>query len=233
MPKDSAAKFTAVPELESTSESEEMYLITVARAIEDGSDRPVPVAVIAKRLQVSVASANEMVRKLVGRGMLDYEPYHGVELSPAGTAIAQRVLRTRRLWGTFLADHLGLTPTEADDQACLLEHVTLADAVDRLADFLGDPATGPLGHPIPRLNSRSDSTVSIRLGDLGIGGAAEIIAVSCPDQARAFLASEGLVPGARVSVIGVGEAGLLLAVDGHHVNVSSEIAASIEVDKGA
>ena len=118
----------------STSESEEMYLITVARAAEDGETGPIPIARVAKELHISVASANEMVRKLTARELLEYEPYRGVRLTDLGSRVAERVLRTRRLWATFLADHLGLTPVEADDQACLLEHVTLPDAVNIFND---------------------------------------------------------------------------------------------------
>ena len=119
-----------------TSESEEMYLITVARAAEDGRTGPVPVAMLAEHLGVSVASTNEMVRKLAARDLLTYEPYRGVELTPLGARVSERVLRTRRLWSTFLANHLGLSPTEADDQACLLEHVTMPEATERLAAAL-------------------------------------------------------------------------------------------------
>ena len=58
---------TAEPHLsspDSTSESEEMYLITVARAAEGGATGPIPVARVAQELEISVASANEMVKKL-------------------------------------------------------------------------------------------------------------------------------------------------------------------------
>ena len=132
-----------------TSESEEMYLITVARAAEDGESTPIPMGYIAKRLSVSVPSAHEMVHRLVERGLLNYEPYHGVDLTEAGGDVADRVLRTRRLWATFLSEHLGFSPEEADDQACEFEHVTTDEAARRLASFLGNPESGPLGNPIP------------------------------------------------------------------------------------
>ena len=50
-----------------TSEAEEMYLITIARAVEDGHPEPVPVSLVARELDVSAVSANQMVRKLAGR----------------------------------------------------------------------------------------------------------------------------------------------------------------------
>src|SRR3989337_2616903 len=145
MPEHRTAGVTGRPEPSTTSESEEMYLITVARATEEGRSGPVPLALIADTLAVSVASANEMVRKLA-------RP------------------RPRRLWGTFLADHLGLSPRAADDQACHLEHVTTPDSADRLAEFLGDPEADPLGLPIPG-PWRPSTTVAppILLSETGAG----------------------------------------------------------------
>lgn len=132
-----------------TSPSEEMYLITVAVAEEEGRPLPLPLADLAQALAISPVSANQMVRRLEERGLVKYHPYHGVALTIPGRQEARRVLRGRRLWGTFLVEHLGFTPEEADALACGLEHVTPPEAADRLARFLGDPALGPLGDPIP------------------------------------------------------------------------------------
>jgi DtxR family Mn-dependent transcriptional regulator len=126
-----------------------MYLITVALAEEEGRPGPLALAGLAQSLAISPVSANQMVRRLADQGLVEYHPYHGVSLTPAGRRAARRVLRGRRLWATFLVAHLGFTPEEADTLACSLEHVTPPEAADRLAQFLGNPAVGPLGHPIP------------------------------------------------------------------------------------
>ena len=231
MPEHSAPAFVPSPENARTSESEEMYLITVARAGEDGRAGPVPVADIASELSVSVASANQMIRKLADRGLLRYEPYHGVELSDDGHRVADRVLRTRRLWASFLADHLGFSPGDADDQACHLEHVTSAEAADRLASYLGNPEAGPLGRPIPAGASEPERRrPHLRLADLAVGGVAEIVAIGADDGALEFFAAEGLVPGADVTVTGAGESGWLVAVGGTVVHLSEGLARAIEVE---
>ena len=126
-----------------------MYLITVAVAEEEGRPGPLALADLAQSLAISPVSANQMVRRLQEQGLVEYHPYHGVSLTPAGRQAARRVLRGRRLWATFLVAHLAFTPEEADALACSLEHVTPPEAADRLAQFLGDPAVGPLGRPIP------------------------------------------------------------------------------------
>jgi DtxR family Mn-dependent transcriptional regulator len=229
MPKDLVAETESTPELSLTSESEQMYLITVARSVEDGNDGPVPISRIAGALDVSVPSANEMIRKLDTRGLVTYEPYRGVRLSETGHQIAGQVLRTRRLWATFLVDHLGFGPADADEQACQLEHATTPEAVNRLDAFLGNPAAGPLGHPIPAATVLDTRRPKVRLGELAVGASAEVISVAASDQVAAFLSAEGVVVGSRVVNVASGSSGLLVDVDGDVIHLDHAIVATIEV----
>ncbi len=229
MPEDLATISTSEPELGSTTEAEQMYLITVARAVEAGSDGPVPIAAIAGELDVSVPSANEMIRKLDGRGFLTYEPYHGVRLSEAGHGIADQVLRTRRLWATFLAEHLGFNPADADEQACHLEHATTPEAANRLAAFLGNPEAGPLGRPIPSATFQDNRHPDMRLADVAVGVEYEVVAMRAAKRAREFLAAEGLTIGSRLTVAAAGASGLLIELDGESIHLNESLAAAIEV----
>jgi DtxR family Mn-dependent transcriptional regulator len=229
MPKELVAGLASAPELATTSESEQMYLITVARAAETGRDGPVPISQIASELQVSVPSANEMIRKLDQRGLLSYEPYRGVELSDTGHLIADQVLRTRRLWATFLADHLGFSPGDADDQACHLEHATTPEAANRLANFLGNPAAGPLGRPIPASSPSAPRRPTIGLDAVPVGGQVEVVSLSADDQLRDFLVAEGIAAGHKLNVMASGSTGLLVESGGKAVHLSQQLAARIEV----
>lgn len=229
MPKELVAEVESAPELESTSESEQMYLITVARAAEVGIEGPVAISKIAETLAVSVPSANEMIRKLDNRGLLVYQPYRGVLLSETGRRIADQVLRTRRLWATFLADHLGFSPAEADHQACDLEHSTSAEAANRLATFLGNPEAGPLGRPIPKPESSEHRRPTVRLADVPVGASAEVITVTARDRTRDFLAAEGITAGARIAVAAAGASGWLIDIDGRDLHLSDRLDAAIEV----
>ncbi len=206
-----------------------MYLITVARAAEEGTSGPVPVGTVAAALAVSVASANEMVRKLAGRGLLEYLPYKGVELTATGQRIAGTVLRTRRLWATFLVQHLGFSALEADALACHFEHVTPPDAVARLAAYLGDPAAGPLGKPIPPGAGAPPRRSTKPLSEVSVGTSAEIVTIGVAGSAGEFLAAESLTPGTIVTVQAAGASGLLLEAAGHRVHLSNDIAAAVAV----
>ncbi len=229
------AKHTLVPtepSLPSTSESEEMYLITIAMAVEDGHVGPVPVPQLAKSLGVSRVSANEMVKKLADRGLVDYLRYKGVELSPAGEEIARSVLRRRRLWSVFLSEQLGLTPKAADTVACEFEHVTPSDVAQRLAEFLGDPQVSPQGKPIPAaLSGAPTAEAIIPLGESQVGRPLEVVSVEGDAAGRSFLAEQGISPGAQVILLAVAQGGAcLVATESGRVHVSSDLASTVGVN---
>ncbi len=215
----------------STSEAEEMYLITIAMAVEDGHEGPVPVPQLAKALGVSRVSANEMVKKLAGRGLVEYTRYKGVSLSPVGEEIAASVLRRRRLWSVFLSEQLGLTPKAADTVACEFEHITPSDVAQRLADFLGDPQVSPQGKPIPAAPSESPATeTGVPLGESQVGRVLEVVAVEGDAAGRSFLAGQGIAPGREVVLLAVAEGGAcLVSTEKGRVHVSEELAESVRV----
>lgn len=188
-----------------------MYLLTIAVAVEGGHRGPLKLTALAGALGVSSGSANEMVRKLAGRGLLTYEPYRGVALTDQGAEVALRVLRTRRLWSCFLVDRLGFTPGEADDMACDLEHVTPVAAAERLAGYLGDPHAGPLGRPIPRPGAGPvPSPAPVPLIAVPAGATVEVEAVAASGAASGFLAACGVEPGVRAEVLASGPGGVLI-----------------------
>jgi DtxR family Mn-dependent transcriptional regulator len=210
------------------TEAEEMYLITIARAIEDGATPPIAVSEIAKDLDVTPVAANQMVKKLELAGHVDYTPYKGVALTESGTTLASTVLRNRRLWGLFLSDHLGLTPEHADEVACEMEHITPDVVAVRLAEFLGSPAFGPTGKPIPSVGWRSDT---FPLNEVAAGMTVEIVDVASPFDA--FLESQGAPRGTTVSVMASAPDGtVVLDTPGGPLQLAPEAAESIVVALG-
>lgn len=219
---------TCMSEHHETSEAEEMYIITVARALEDGVGPPVPVSAIAGVLEVSSVSANQMIKKLEVEGLVVYTPYKGVSLTDTGIELASTVLRNRRLWGRFFVDHLGLTPAKADEVACEMEHVTPDMVADRLASFLGDPTTGPIGKPIPDGRGSIASTTTA-LSDVAVGGSATVVTVGT--GSALFLQSQGIVEGVGVTVMGKGpDASVLLEGPDGSVHLTDRIAEGILVE---
>ena len=214
------------------SESEQMYLITIARLIEGGQSEPVPLSDIAREMSVLPVSVNQMVRKLEGEGLLRYLPYKGVELTDLGKKIAFRTLRNRRLWEVFLVEHLKVSLEEADTMACTMEHVTPDEIALRLANFLGDPATGPGGQPIPNLDSNQVLQDWVNLTDLEVGMAAQVADINAPPAVLRFLNEEELHPGSKVILRAIGTRdSRLVDVGSGYVELAVEIANSIRVTK--
>lgn len=57
---------------------------------------------IATSLKISQASVSNMVQRLDGEGLLKYEKYRGLVLTPAGEALARNITRRHQLLTDFL-----------------------------------------------------------------------------------------------------------------------------------
>lgn len=212
-----------------TSETEEMYLITIAMAVEDGHEGPVPLPYLGKEMDVSRVSANEMVKKLVEKGFVTYTPYKGVALTDVGMRIANDVLRRRRLWAVFLSEHLGLTAGAADTVACEFEHITPSEVAQRLSHFLGDPTVGPGGKPIPAADGPS-APAGRTLAESPVGQPVLVRSIEGTPSLRAFLADEGIVEGAVVTVAALAnDGGCLVESPAAVVRLSPAAAAAVRV----
>lgn len=215
------------------SESEEMYLITIAGLIEQGVEAPVSIARLSKELAIQPVSANQMVHRLAEEGFLNYFPYKGVELTEQGERAALEVLRDRRLWEVFLVDHLELPPDEADALACRLEHITPAGVTCRLAKFLGYPSISPQGLPIPPSERESPVQAAQPISRLDVGQKAEVARIEGDQATRSFFEAAGLRPGRAVRVLATKEdQTMLLAVGERRVHVDGELAEAITVSTG-
>lgn len=215
------------------SESEEMYLVSIARINEAGMESPVPLSQLAGVLDVQPVSANQMVHKLEQAGLVCYTPYKGVELTQEGQKRAAQILRFRRLWEVFLVEHLGFAVPDADALACRLEHILPPKAAERLADFLGHPLLSPQGEPIPSPASAytADSAISLSLCSVGEGYT--VARIQGDSGARAFLLSQGIQAGTILNLLAIGADGAVLVAtrENNSVHLSSAVAHTIWVKK--
>lgn len=181
------------------TESAEEYLEAIYKLGEEG--QPVALSTLAECLEISSVSANEMVRKLVERKLVLYEPYKGVSLTPAGQAKALAVIRRHRLWECLLTDVLGLSWDQVHEEACRLEHATSPLVEERLAQLLGEPKTCPHGHPMPTAEGEMAVEAGCPLAELTAGQRARVLRVPEGDDALLrYLATLGLKPQVTVQV---------------------------------
>lgn len=85
------------------------------------------------------------MKRLAAQGLINYQPYRPVSLTPLGERLAVEMVRRHRLLETFLAEHLGYGWDEVHDEAERLEHAVSATFVERIDRALGRPTTDPHG----------------------------------------------------------------------------------------
>ena len=72
---------------------------------------------LANHLNVKPATANDMLKKLKEKLLVDYEKYGKIFLTNTGKKLAVEVLRKHRLWETFLYEKLEFTWDEVHEVA--------------------------------------------------------------------------------------------------------------------
>ena len=74
----------------------------------------------------------------------------GLRLTARGKARARELIRSHRLWETYLARELGIPLDHVHDPAERMEHYITESLRDSLKDQLATPEQDPHGRPIPR-----------------------------------------------------------------------------------
>ncbi len=126
-------------------------------------------------LQITAPSVTDMAQRLVTSGLVDYQKYYGVLLTPAGEEIALRVLRRHRLIELYLVRELGYELHEVHTEAEELEHAVSERFIEALAKKLGEPEFDPHGDPIPAADGTfSEALPLITLVDAPVPSYAKI-----------------------------------------------------------
>ncbi|HEU5062991.1 MAG TPA: metal-dependent transcriptional regulator [Solirubrobacterales bacterium] len=104
---------------------------------------------VAQRLGVTPATATSMLKRLGDLGLVEYFPYKGVSLTPAGQKVALEVIRHHRLIEAYLSEALGMDDDAVHEEAEVLEHYISEELEALIAAKLGEPRHDPHGTPIP------------------------------------------------------------------------------------
>lgn len=124
----------------------EEYLEALAMLEQEGVGLA-PVSHVARRLRVKPPSAVEMLKRLAGRGLVEYVERRGVRLTAPGRRIGRRMVRNGRLMEVFMTSKLRI-PLDIR-VAHSIEH-SMSDAfADALCSLLRHPRRCPHGYPVP------------------------------------------------------------------------------------
>jgi DtxR family Mn-dependent transcriptional regulator len=179
----------------------EDYLKCIFLAQQSSEEQLISTGQIAAALDVAPGTATAMVKALAESGLVEYEPYSGVRLKPAGEKLAAHVLRRHRLIELFLVQVMGIDWSEVHAEAELLEHAVSERLIDRIDEMLGRPEADPHGDPIPTVSGELDPTDDPSLLSCALNVPVSVVRVT--DQSAEFLRLIercGLVPGSRLRV---------------------------------
>jgi DtxR family Mn-dependent transcriptional regulator len=171
-------------------------------ALELRAGEAVTTNALAERLGVTPGSASGMVKRLAELGLVEHEPYRGVQLTEDGRRVALEVIRHHRLLELYLVQSLGVPWDRVHEEAEVLEHVLSEELEELIAAKLGDPTHDPHGDPIPtrELTIDEEPTQSLQSLDAGASGRFTRVSDSDPEMLR-FLADRGISPGDSFEVI--------------------------------
>jgi DtxR family Mn-dependent transcriptional regulator len=219
-------------QLASLSKSDREALKAIYRLAKDGGAHT---GILAERLGLAPGTVTATVKRLADRGLVDHEPYHGVELTIAGRRLAIAAIRRHRIVERFLADMLGYAWNEADRLATNFEHELPQEVEDRLFVALDRPATCPHGFPIPAKET-ADIPEMPPLYALEPGDTAVVAVPGSTDpEIVEFLGTLGLRPGVRVEVKEKHpfDGPLVLRVDGKDRTLGATVANQVFVQRSA
>jgi DtxR family Mn-dependent transcriptional regulator len=199
-------------------------------------ERLVAMGQLASALGVAPGTATTMVKALAESGLVIYEPYNGVRLSPAGDKLAALVLRRHRLIELFLVQVMGMSWDEVHDDAEQLEHVVSDRLIERIDQMLGHPEVDPHGDPIPGPEGTIKQRTLETLLTCPLG--TRVIVTRVTDQDAAFLRfieSHDLKPGQAIEVEArdeVADAVRLVGKDARRITIGTRAASKLLVHVG-
>jgi DtxR family Mn-dependent transcriptional regulator len=104
----------------------------------ENKEEAVRVTDIANKLNIAKASVNQTVKKLKNMCLVQHQTYGPVELTSTGKKIALKVRQRHELIKEFLIEVLGVQPSIAEEDACLMEHIVSRQTMEKLYAFLFD-----------------------------------------------------------------------------------------------
>jgi DtxR family Mn-dependent transcriptional regulator len=204
----------------------ENYIKTIFQICQAGGGQAAT-GQLAQALGVSPGTVTSMLKTLSESKLVTYTPYEGVRLTGAGTALALRVVRRHRLIELFLVKTLDLSWDEVHEEAEHMEHAVSDRLIDRIDEYLGQPAVDPHGDPIPRPDGTLNVPESRTLAECQVGDAFQLSRVldQSPEFLR-FLSNSGLPLGVSGRIVAnTPEAGIVTVKVADHETTLGQAAA--------
>lgn len=167
---------------------------------------------VAARKEISKASVNNALKRLVKEGLINHESYGTITLTEKGNALAKKLEKRHAVIREFLQDVLQVRPAVADADACAIEHHIHKETVDNIAKY-------------SRALNRGLNTIPP-------GQRCRIVKINATGAVKHLLLEMGLHAGEIVKVERIAPLGdpIGIKIKRYHLSLRKEDAAGIEVD---
>ncbi|MCD6348215.1 MAG: metal-dependent transcriptional regulator [Candidatus Korarchaeota archaeon] len=108
------------------------YLTAIYRLKKSGK-KVVRVKELAEEMNVRLSSVTDAAKRLSNMGLIHYEKYGYIDLTPRGEEIASSTLQKEETFFRFLTEFLGLDEAKAREEACWMEHGVGDETVLRIS----------------------------------------------------------------------------------------------------
>ncbi len=180
-------------------------------------------AMLSERLNDSEGNTQRYIQILRARGFFEKD---SLRLTAKARDAANRLIRTHRLWETYLVQELGLSADQIHEDAEKYEHLLTDELVDEMDKKLGYPTTDPHGSPIP-----SKHILRLMLHELGLRQTAKIAREQLSEHIESQLWELGLLPNSPIAVAQKANQFVEVQQNGKAIRVPMQLAQSISVEK--
>ena len=202
------------------------YLEALYEMAEEGI--PTQQARLAEWLGVTPASVSEAVKRLSRRGLVEPGQDRRLRFTREGEAAARSLVRRHRLAERFLVEIVGLPWHLAHEEASEWGRIVSDRVEARMVEMLDDPGTCVHGNPIPGSSHRADQTDLRPLHAMAPGQQVRLERLTedleLDLEVMRFFENNGLMPGARITVLGTAPDGTMtLKVGGEKVGLGGDL----------
>ncbi|MEZ5059122.1 MAG: metal-dependent transcriptional regulator [Saprospiraceae bacterium] len=159
---------------------------------------------LSKELEVSIPTANNMVKKLKEHKWVNYQKYKPLSLTDEGRRMAAIIVRKHRLTEMFLSRLMGFGWEEVHDIAEQMEHIKSEKLFERMDELLGFPTVDPHGSPIPKKDGTIEERNYKKLSECQEGATVILKALENNSQELLhFLNRKNLMLGATIRILSI------------------------------
>lgn len=182
------------------SPTEENYLKALFKLSDEKGH--ISISELSAAMNVSMPTANSMVKKLDAQGWLKYEKYKPLTITAKGKKKASLIIRKHRLTEMFLVEKMGFSWENVHEIAEQVEHVQSEAFFDRMDELMGYPKIDPHGSPIPDKNGKTEEQPFIRLSQCSPGQKVVLRALTQSELGLLnFLNARSIALGTEIQVV--------------------------------